>query len=209
MISIINYNAGNLRNVQKMFDLYECKTVITSLSDDIEKSTALILPGVGHFQDGMNNLENLGLVQTIRKVVQKNKIPILGICLGMQLFARAGFEGEERAGLNLLDMHCKHLNVNDNSLRLPHIGWNSIKVESSSRLLKNIPNNSDFYFVHNYAIQAMDKSIISSTAYYGNDFVASIEYNNIYGTQFHPEKSQKYGKIVIKNFIDIINSYNQ
>ncbi len=206
MISIINYNAGNLRNVQKMFDLYECKTIITSLSDDIEKSTALILPGVGHFQDGMKNLENLGLVQAIQDVVLIKKIPILGICLGMQLMSLVGYEGSKKSGLSLLQMECKRLEIGDSALRIPHIGWNSINVNSASRLLNGVPAKSDFYFVHSYAIQTKDDSLVSSTSNYGKEFISSIESDNIFATQFHPEKSQKYGQIVIKNFIDIINS---
>ena len=206
MITIINYNAGNLRNVQKVFDLYDCKTCISASKDDILKSQGLILPGVGHFSDGMKNLENLGLVQAIQDAVFKKKIPILGICLGMQLMSFVGFEGEEKSGLGLLQMDCKHLEIGDSSLRIPHIGWNSINVNSASRLLKGVPDKSDFYFVHSYAVQTKDNSIVSSTSNYGKEFISSIEFGNIFATQFHPEKSQKYGQIIIKNFVDIVNS---
>ena len=206
MVTIINYNAGNLRNVQKVFELHGCLANISSSADDIIKSSGLVLPGVGHFHDGMKNLENLGLVQAIQDVVLIKKIPILGICLGMQLMSLVGYEGGEKSGLSLLQMKCKHLEIGDTSLRIPHIGWNSINVNSSSRLLKGVPDKSDFYFVHSYAVQTKDNSLVSSTTNYDKQFISSVEYGNIFATQFHPEKSQKYGQILIKNFIDIINS---
>lgn len=206
MITIINYNAGNLRNVQKVFDLHSCPAMISSSADYILKSRGLILPGVGHFHDGMKNLENMGLVQAVQDAVLKKKTPILGICLGMQLMSLIGHEGEKKSGLGLLQMECKHLEISDSSLRIPHIGWNSININYGSKLLKGVPDKSDFYFVHSYAVQTKDNSIVSSTSNYGRDFISSIEFGNIFATQFHPEKSQKYGKIIIKNFIDIVNS---
>jgi len=207
MITIINYDAGNLRNVEKVFELYGEGTNISSSVDEIYNSKALVLPGVGHFNDGMKNLENLGLISCIQEVVLKKKTPILGICLGMQLMANVGSEGKKRAGLCLLPMNCKHLKITDNSLRIPHIGWNSIKINSTSILLRGIPDNSDFYFVHSYAVQTKEKLLISSTSTYGNPFISSVEYENIFATQFHPEKSQKYGQFIIKNFIDIVHNF--
>jgi imidazole glycerol-phosphate synthase subunit HisH len=206
MITIIDYNAGNLRNVQKVFDLYDCETKISSFANDINNSTGLVLPGVGHFQDGMINIENFNLVNTIQDAVLKKKIPILGICLGMQLMSSVGHEGEKQFGLGLLQMECKPLEISNNSLRVPHIGWNSININHSSRLLKSVPNKSDFYFVHSYAVQTKDDSIVSSTSIYGKKFISSVESGNIFATQFHPEKSQKYGQIIIKNFINLVNN---
>ena len=116
------------------------------------------------------------------------------------------YEGGEKFGLSLVEMECKRIEISDVSLRIPHIGWNSINVNSDSMLLKGIPDKSDFYFVHSYAVQTEDDSLVSSTSNYGNKFISSIESGNIFATQFHPEKSQKYGKVLIKNFIDIIYS---
>lgn len=206
MITIINYNAGNLRNVQKVFELHGCESTISSSKDDILKSCGLVLPGVGHFHDGLKNLEDLGIVQSIQDTVLKNKTPILGICLGMQLFSNVGYEGGKINGLGLLQMECKKLEIDDGSLRLPHIGWNSISKKCNSKLLKDVPDNSDFYFVHSYAVDTNDNSLVSSTSNYGKEFISSVEFENIFATQFHPEKSQKYGQIIIKNFIDIVNS---
>ena len=206
MVTIINYKSGNLRNVQKVFESFGCKASISSSVDDIIKSSGLVLPGVGHFHDGMQNLEDLGLVQAIKDAVLVRKVPILGICLGMQLMSIFGYEGGKTPGLSLLQMECKDLVLEDRSLRIPHIGWNSININTSSKLLKGIPNKSDFYFVHSYAVESKDVSIISSTSNYGKKFISSIESHNIFATQFHPEKSQKYGKVLIKNFIDIIYS---
>lgn len=203
MITIINYDAGNLRNVQKIFNLYGCEAKISCSQDEVIKSRALVLPGVGSFKDGMKNLEKLNLVKPIQEAVLDKKIPILGICLGMQLFSKVGYEGGKKLGLGLLDMECLPLKFDSKKFRIPHIGWNSIIIDSSSKLLKGIPDRSDFYFVHSYAVQTMNKAIISSKSNYGINFVSSIEFDNIYGTQFHPEKSQRYGKKIIKNFIEI------
>tara|TARA_Y100000591_G_C21638516_1_gene596577 strand:- start:160 stop:780 length:621 start_codon:yes stop_codon:yes gene_type:complete len=204
MVTIINYDAGNIRNVQKIFSLLGCDSNISSSSDDIINSRALVLPGVGSFKDGMENLKKLDLIKTIRYLVLEKKIPILGICLGMQLFSKVGFEGGKTFGLNLLEMECHPIKINKEKYRVPHIGWNSININSSSKLLKGIHDGSDFYFVHSYAVQTENKSLISSNVRYGCDIISSIEFENIYATQFHPEKSQKYGKKVINNFIKVI-----
>ena len=206
MVTIINYDAGNIKNVQKIFSLLGCDSNISSSSDVINNSKALVLPGVGSFKDGMENLEKLDLIKTIRYLVLEKKIPILGICLGMQLFSKVGFEGGKTLGLNLLEMECHPIKTNKKKYRVPHIGWNSININPSSKLLKGVHDGSDFYFVHSYAVQTENKSLISSNVSYGSDIISSIEFENIYATQFHPEKSQRYGKKVIKNFIKVIES---
>ena len=205
MVTIINYDAGNIKNVQKIFSLFGCDSSIVSSPDEINNSRALVLPGVGSFKDGMENLKKLDLIDSLRYSILEKKTPILGICLGMQLFSKVGYEGGKTRGLGLLEMECHPIKT-DKKIRIPHIGWNSIDINPASKLLKNIPKCSDFYFVHSYAVQTKNKSIISSKVNYGGDIISSIEFENIYATQFHPEKSQRYGKRIVKNFIKLIEN---
>jgi glutamine amidotransferase len=203
MVTIIDYDAGNLRNVQKAFEYHGCEARISSRLEEIDEATTLVLPGVGHFQHGMDNLEKTGLDDLIRKKVLEEQTPILGICLGIQLLSEVGYEDGERQGLGLLKMESKPIKISDKKYRSPHIGWNSVEILPSAKLFQGVPDSADFYFVHSYAVEVSNPDIISSRCTYDETFVASVEYKNIYATQFHPEKSQIFGLQVIKNFIDI------
>jgi glutamine amidotransferase len=200
-LTIIDYEAGNLRTVQKAVEHLGFVALISNNLDVIKQSDALILPGVGAFADGMNTLERLKLVDLIRNFVKIDKKPILGICLGMQLLAKRGLEGGERRGLDLLPMEIKKFNFQDKQYRIPHMGWNNISIKKDSGLFKEIPNSADFYFVHSYYCESQDTSIIAATCNYGHDFVVAAENNNIFCTQFHPEKSQLYGLKVLQNYL--------
>ncbi len=208
MITIIDYDIGNLRNVQKAFEFNKAEAKISNSLSEIDKATALVLPGVGHFHHGMENLEKTGMDKLICKKVVEDKIPILGICLGMQLLSKTGHENGERPGLGLLDMETKSMQVIDSEIRIPHMGWNSVEIVEEAKLFRGIPNFTDFYFVHSYSIQTSRSDIVSSKCSYGQDFVSSVEYGNIFATQFHPEKSQLFGMQIINNFIDIANRGN-
>lgn len=201
-ITIIDYDAGNLRNVQKAFEHLGCHTNITKCADDILRAEALVLPGVGAFLDGMAMLESLGLVEAIRHVVLSEQKPILGICLGMQLFALSGEEGGRREGLNILPMTIERLRSDKMGMRLPHIGWNNVYIDIENELFASLPKNPDFYFVHSYHAVCADKSIVTAICKYGQEFVAAVRKGNIFATQFHPEKSQRYGLKVLANFIN-------
>ena len=200
-ITIIDYDAGNLRNVQKAVERLGYPSICSNKVEDIENADVLILPGVGAFNDGMDAIENLGLDTAIRKQVINDKKPILGICLGMQLFAQEGFEGGRRRGLALLPIVVSRLQSEEEGYRLPHIGWNNIAIRDKSLLFHGVPANPDFYFVHSFHAKCQDSEIVAATAEYGHRFVAAIESENIFATQFHPEKSQRYGLQVLKNFM--------
>tara|TARA_A100001388_G_C28771978_1_gene504487 strand:- start:1047 stop:1670 length:624 start_codon:yes stop_codon:yes gene_type:complete len=199
-VAIIDYNAGNLRNVQKAIERFDVVADIISNGSELIKYDAIVLPGVGSYFHGMKNLVNLNFKEILKEEVLKEKKPFLGICLGMQLMGSFGEEGGNSEGLNLLPFNVKPFD--NRKLRLPHIGWNDVKRIKDSVILKNIPDESDFYFVHSFYVSDIAKQNICGTATYGINFPAVIEHKNIFGTQFHPEKSQTYGLLIIKNFLD-------
>jgi len=195
---------GNLRSVQKAFQKVGCDAIISNDIETIRSASKIVLPGVGTFADGMKHLNELGLINILHEEVIQNKKPFLGICLGMQLLAKYGYENGKNTGLGWIDTQVIKFDFTslEKSLKTPHVGWNNVCYKSSSILFKDIVNNSDFYFVHSYHIEMNSKYNIQSTDY-GYNFVSAIEHNNIFGVQFHPEKSQKAGLQLIKNFINI------
>lgn len=201
-ITIIDYDAGNLRNVQKAIETFGYTPIISSEAETLEETDVLILPGVGSFKAGMDSLRSSGLYFSIRRQVIEKKKPILGICLGMQLLARDGYEGGRCSGLNLLPVSVQRISSEQQGLRLPHMGWNSVFGFEQSFLFSGIPDGGDFYFVHSYHAVCEDDSIVVATCEYGQPFVAAVHKDNIFGTQFHPEKSQRYGLRLLKNFLD-------
>lgn len=207
-ITIIDYEAGNLRNIQKAVEYLGYNAVISNQINAVEEADILVLPGVGAFHTGISVLENLGLIEALRKAVIKNRKPLLGICLGMQLLGREGHEGGKRSGLGFLPMTIHRLQSDKKGLRLPHIGWDNVVTSDYSILFSEIPEDPDFYFVHSYHAVCEDESIIAATCEYGHRFVAAVEKDNIFATQFHPEKSQRYGLKVLKNFMNYGEIYN-
>ena len=203
MTGIINYGMGNLHSVFKAFKRLGAEASIIDTIKEIEKFDKLVLPGVGNFITGMLNLKALGFVESIRERVIQNKIPILGICLGMQLLTSWSEEGDVE-GLNLINaktVHFKNLGVSDD-LKIPHIGWNNIIKSTPSELLKGC-NNDMVYFVHSYAVVCNDPANVICETNYGVNFHSGIQKDNIYGVQFHPEKSHKSGLQILKNFINL------
>ncbi len=200
-VAIIDYEAGNLRNVQKAIEKFQCKAEIISNGEDLQNFDSIVLPGVGSFYHGMKKLYERNFNKFLKQEVLIKKKPILGICLGMQLIGSKGEEGKICEGLNLIPFEVRSFNVSE--LRIPHIGWNNVKINSNSKLFKNVPDESDFYFVHSYHVAQIEKKYISGCCEYGIQFPAAIESENIFGTQFHPEKSQKYGLRIIENFLQI------
>jgi glutamine amidotransferase len=203
MITIIDYGMGNLRSVQKAFDRLKINTIITSNKDEIKKSDKLILPGVGHFRYGMENLKKLDLIDVLNTKVIENKAPLLGICLGMQLLTKYSDEGKCE-GLGWLDVDTRELKFAHQETRLkrPHMGWNTIHIDSENPLLKGCDTNAFFYFVHSYYVERSKESCIAYTKY-GKLFSSVIAKNNIFGTQFHPEKSHQQGLKILKNFAEL------
>lgn len=195
MIGIIHYKMGNITSIKNAFDFLNIPCKIVSEANDLDTVTHIILPGVGAFPEGMRNLQELDFVDAIYKNVLEAGKPFLGICLGMQLLATVGFEGEKTFGLNLIPGEV--LRLPDKDVRVPHIGWNNIKIVRLNGLVKD---GVDFYFVHSYYFQTVETDNIIATADYGINFPVAVNRNKIYGTQFHPEKSQAAGMEILRNF---------
>jgi glutamine amidotransferase len=203
-VGIINYGIGNISSVAGSLNNIGIEHIIIKKENEFDLVDKLILPGIGNFRKCKEILDNKNFSSKIKEKVLKDKIPILGICLGMQLLASCGNEGSDESfveGLNLIDGKVVSLKDLGSSLVLPHIGWNNIKIKNQSNLIKNIPMNTDFYFVHSYAYTQIEERNIIAVASYGVEFPALINYQNIWGAQFHPEKSSRAGLEIIKNFI--------
>ena len=200
MIAIINYGLGNLASIQNMCKRLNIEAVITADVDTICRATKLILPGVGHFKKGMENLQKNGLKDVLDQLVLIEKKPILGICLGAQLMTQHSEEGDIM-GLGWIDASTIRFDQSqDKMMKVPHMGWSEIVTTKSNPLWNNLPSEPRFYFVHTYHFLFSDKNEISATCHYGYDFACAFQKINIYGTQFHPEKSHKYGMKVLENF---------
>ena len=205
MIVIVDYGMGNLRSVLNKLQRMKTEVVVSSRVDDVKRATKLILPGVGSFDTGMAHLEEYGLLTLLDAKVTKERTPILGICLGMQLFAHRSEEGDA-AGLGWIDAEVKRFDFgsNENQLRVPHMGWNTIDIQRHSTLLEGVPNGSEFYFVHSYHMTCNRPDVVIATTRYGYDFVSVVNQENIFGTQFHPEKSHQHGMKVLGNFVETV-----
>ena len=224
MIAIIDYGMGNIHSVQKALEYCGAKTQVTNKAKDIRIADKAILPGVGAFKDAMDELEKQDLIKTLNDHI-KNKKPFLGICLGMQLLFEASEEAKGVRGLCILKGRVKRFDSSGSSgssRKIPHIGWNQLKISATKRggsannfggkseicpLLKSIPDNSYVYFCHSYYPQVKDKKIIATTTDYGTDFTSIVWQDNIYGVQFHPEKSQEVGLKILKNFVNEDTTY--
>jgi len=204
MIVIIDYGMGNLRSIEKSLKKVDAEFIVSNKKEDLAAATHLILPGVGFFKEGMENLKKLDLINLIRHEVLVNKKPILGICLGMQLLFNTSEEGGLIEGLGLIDGNVKKFSFKTNPLKIPHVGWNSVAGGDffKIKILEGIEEGTNFYFVHSY-YPSLNESLLSSFTDYGFDFASVIQKDNIFATQFHPEKSQKKGLKILKNFISL------
>ena len=201
MIAIIDYDAGNIKSVEKVLQHLGQEAVITKDRDVILSSDKVILPGVGSFGDAMEKLRKYKLDQVIYDVVDK-KIPFLGICLGLQLLFESSEETPGVSGLGLLKG--KILRIPDcDGLKIPHMGWNSIEIKEGSRLFTGIPNQSYVYFVHSYYLKAEEEADVAASTHYSVDIHASVEHDNIFACQFHPEKSSEVGLKILQNFVSL------
>ena len=201
MITIINYNAGNIKSIQNMLKRIGAKSCISSSVDEIEQAEKLILPGVGHFDYGMKNLHESGLIEVLNKKVLIDKVPLLGICLGAQLLGNRSEEGV-LSGLGWIDMEVVKFDENKlpKNLKIPHMSWNEIKIKKQSKLLEGLNDESRFYFVHSYHMKCNNENDILANTNYGYEFTSAVEKENIFGVQFHPEKSHKFGMRLLENF---------
>ena len=201
MIGIIDYDAGIIRSVEKALSYLGEKTVGSRDPDILKSVDKVILPGVGAFADAMEKIRHYGLAEAIHEVVEKN-IPFLGICLGLQLMFESSDEGPGVKGLGLLPGKILRI-PKSGDLKIPHMGWNNIKVKDDSRLFKGLPENPYVYFVHSYYLQADDEDIVAATTEYGVKIHAAVEKDNIFACQFHPEKSSTVGLQILKNFVSL------
>ena len=206
-VTIVDYNSGNISSVINSFkEVAKGKVSIEVTSDlgKIKSSDKLVLPGQGSFKSCIDALKNInGLVDTLNEFAINNKKPLLGICVGLQMFASTGYEEIETKGLGWISGKVSKINNQNGKYKLPHIGWNQINIVKESKIFKSIENNSHMYFVHSYEFIPEDKNVISATTDYSSNIVCSVEKENIFGTQFHPEKSDKLGLKIIDNFINL------
>jgi len=206
-VTIVDYNSGNISSVINSFKEVAQDKVNIEVSSDLNKiksSDKVVLPGQGSFKscvDALNKID--GLTETLNEFAITNKKPLLGICVGLQMFADVGYEETETKGLGWISGKVSKIDNQNGKFKLPHIGWNQIDIIKESRIFQNIENNSHMYFVHSYEFIPNDKNVISATTDYSSNIVCSVEKENIFGTQFHPEKSDKIGLKIISNFINL------
>ena len=202
MIAIIDYGAGNIQSVRKALKHIGCDCFITNKPDEILHADGAVLPGVGAFGDTTDSLNRLDLRETIKSYIRTDK-PFLGICLGLQLLFPASEESPEAEGLNLFAGSIRKI-PEETGLKIPHMGWNSLDVNPSSKLFQGIEKNPYVYFVHSYYLNAYERDIVVAQADYGIKIDAAIESGNVFSTQFHPEKSGEIGLHILKNFASIV-----
>ena len=209
-IAIIDYETGNLKSVSKALELASNNVLkksnieIINSAKDLNNFDKVVLPGQGSFKQCFQSLNSIhGILDGLSDFVTVKKKPILGICVGMQLFANFGDEDGGSDGLGWIEGKVKKISLKDLSLKLPHMGWNNIQISSNTKLLSGVNNDSHFYFVHSYSYDVDEKKYVSATTNYSIEIVSAIEKDNIFGTQFHPEKSQANGIKILENFVKI------
>ena len=206
-VTIVDYKSGNISSVINSFKEVaqnKIKIEVTSDLKNIHLSDKVVWPGQGSFKSCIDALNKInGLVETLNDFAINNKKPILGICVGLQMFADVGYEETETKGLSWISGKVSKINNQNGKYKLPHIGWNEVNIVKDSKIFKNIENNSHMYFVHSYEFVPNDKNIVSATTDYSSNHVCAVEKDNIFGTQFHPEKSDRLGLKIIENFINL------
>jgi imidazole glycerol-phosphate synthase subunit HisH len=206
-VTIVDYQSGNISSVINSFKEAAKNKInleVTSNLNKIKSSDKIVLPGQGSFKSCVDALKKInGLIDDLENFAINKKKPLLGICVGLQMFADVGYEETETKGFGWISGKVSKIDNQKGKFKLPHIGWNEIKILKNSKIFKDIKNESHMYFVHSYEFIPEDKSVISATTDYSSEIVCSVEKENLFGTQFHPEKSDKDGLKVIKNFLDL------
>ena len=206
-VTIVDYQSGNISSVINSFTKVakgKFNVEVTSEINKIKSSDKIVLPGQGSFKSCVESLNKIdGLVDTLKEFAMANKKPLLGICVGLQMFADVGYEEVETKGLGWIPGKVSRIDNKNGKFKLPHIGWNEIEIQKESKIFKDIKNKTHMYFVHSYEFIPEDKSVITATTDYASKIVCSVERDNLFGTQFHPEKSDIIGLKIIKNFIEL------
>lgn len=203
LVGVLDVGLGNIGSVQRMIFKVGGRSVLISKPEELDNVKKIILPGVGHFDEGMRKLRESSLIDRLIVKIKHDKMPILGICLGMHLLCRGSEEGE-LPGLGLIDADVKKFQFDElSSLKIPHMGWNSVVKLKESRLFAEVSEEQRYYFVHSYKVVVDDPSIVSVEANYGGKFCAAFQQDNIYGVQFHPEKSHRFGMELIRSYVEL------
>jgi glutamine amidotransferase len=200
-VALVDYGIGNVDSVRRALQECGAEVILTSDEKEFEKASSIVLPGVGAFGDGMKHLRERGLVEILNRQVLEKKIPFLGVCLGMQMLAKKGYENEVSDGLGWIDADCVRLEPKSAAERIPHIGWNGAEHDGKSPLFGELPSGKDFYFVHSFALKCRDPKQVVATTPYAGGFASAVGRDNVWGVQFHPEKSQKAGFRLLRNFL--------
>lgn len=200
-VGIIDYGMGNINSIKKAVERNRGVPIVINTEEEMASADKIILPGVGSFFEGVENLKRLNLMRPLQDMSSDSR-PILGICLGMQLLGSLGEEGGVNRGLNLIEGITKRLLPLDNSERIPHVGWNEVKIIKNNLLFYDIPDNSDFYFVHSYHYEPNNSDFIVGMTSYCGKFSSAVNQKNVFGVQFHPEKSGQLGSKMIDNFVN-------
>ena len=210
LLTVVDYGVGNLRSIAKSIEKansdnnFNYSIKVSSDINDVKKSDKIVLPGQGSFRACKSGIDNIkGLQEELNESVLVKKKPIYGICAGMQLFATTGHEEEKTSGLNWIPGEVIKLDLGSSKLKIPHMGWNELKVENISKVFQDVINKNHAYFIHSYEFVPKDKKSVSITTNYGKDVIAAVSSKNIYGSQFHPEKSQSTGTKILSNFLNL------
>jgi len=203
---IIDYGMGNLQSVANAFRAIGCDAKVSSHPEDLRMAERIVLPGVGSFGDGMRNLQSAGWVEALEEEVRHKGKPFLGLCLGMQLLGTTGTEHGLCAGFNWIPGIVERIVSDSPTIRVPHIGWNDVSFTKKDGLYSGLGDSEVFYFVHSYVMRPEDNTVISGLCFHGIEFAASVEKDNIWATQYHPEKSQRAGLKVLNNFVNMMKA---
>lgn len=203
VVIVVDYKTSNLGSIKRALELSACEVIISDDPSDLKKADKIILPGIGVFADAMTYLTRLGWVDALHEEVVHNQKYFLGICLGMQLLADTGYEGGQCPGLNFIPGSVQKIEQTALRERIPHVGWNEVYSTQNSPLFSNIASGADFYFVHSYSFVPKSTNHVIATTPYGNEIVAAVQADNIFGVQFHPEKSAPLGFDIFKNFLTL------
>lgn len=205
-IVVVDYGMGNLRSVANAFEAVGHPVETVARPEQLDGADGIVLPGVGAFGDAMRNLHERGFVPALEEHVRRREVPFLGLCLGMQLVATDSVEHGAHRGLGWIPGRVVRIEPNGRPLRVPHIGWNDVRFTDGTRLFAELGESQAFYFVHSYVLEPESQDVVSGVCEYGEPFAASIETGNLFGTQFHPEKSQRAGLAALRNFVEICSS---